>query len=366
MKIELIGKPEVIMSNPFSKHKYFGWPSVVKLSDGKIIAGASGFRLEHICPFGKGVIAYSQNAGKTFSPPISVIDTVLDDRDVGLCTFGDNGLIVTSFNNTRKMQRYHGRAHEEKRKNYIYSYLDSITDAEEDAAIGSNFRISFDGGVTFGKIHKSPVTSPHGPVELSDGTVLWVGSNFYRNNNVEDFDEYVAAYKIDTKTGKTEFVGRVPDITENGSILKACEPYMLELSDGSLICHIRTEPNFTTYQTISHDKGKTWSVPEKLLPDYGGAPCHLIEHSSGVLISLYGYRQAPYEIRAMFSTDGGKSWDKNYTIYANGVSGDLGYPCSVELDDGSILTVFYCKEDEYSPCVIMQQKWKIINDTDPT
>lgn len=362
MKIELIGKPETIISNPYSKHNYFGWPSVVKLGGSKVIAGASGFRLGHICPFGKGVIAYSYDEGKSFTFPVSVIDTVLDDRDVGLCSFGKNGLIVTSFNNTREMQRYHSSGHNEIRKNYIYSYLDSISDEEESAAIGSNFRISYDGGITFGEIYKSPVTSPHGPVELSDGTVLWVGSNYYNNNNVEDFYEYISAYKIDIFNGKTEFVGRVPDIYEDGKLLKACEPYVVELPDGTLICHIRTEPNFTTYQTVSNDKGKSWSVPEKLLDDRGGAPCHLLVHSSGVLMSLYGFRQAPYEIRAMFSHDGGKTWDKDHTVYVNGISSDLGYPATIELTDGSLLTVFYAKTAENEPCVIMKQHWKFNND----
>lgn len=359
-KIELIGSPEVIMSNPHSKHNYFGWPSVVRMADGKIIAGASGFRLDHVCPFGKGVIAYSYDNAESFTSPVTVIDTVLDDRDVGLCTFGEKGLIVTSFNNKREMQRLHARGQEKNRKAYIHSYLDTISDEEENEAIGSNFRISCNGGVTFGKIYKSPVTSPHGPIELSDGTVLWVGSNFCNDNNIEDFYEYVAAYKVNTKSGETEYVGRIPDIVDNGVLLKACEPYAVELFDGTLLCHIRTEQNFTTYQSDSKDKGKTWSVPERLMPDFGGAPCHIIRHSSGVICSLYGYRKAPYEIRAMLSCDNGKTWDKDHTIYVNGISGDMGYPCTVELSDNTMFTVFYAKEKEGSPCVIMGQKWKII------
>ncbi len=359
MKIELIGSPEIIMANPNSKHNYFGWPSVVKMKDGKLIVGASGFRLGHVCPFGKGVISYSYDNGKSFTKPVAVIDTVLDDRDVGLCTFGENGLIVTSFNNTRKMQRHHAQDADEKKKNYIYSYLDTITDEEENEAIGSTFRISTDGGVAFGKIYKSPVTSPHGPVQLSDGTVLWVGSNYYNDNNVEEFYEYIAVYSVNTNNGEMEFVGRIPDIIENGAHINSCEPYMIELSDGTLLCHIRTEETFTTFQSVSADRGKTWSVPEKILADKGGAPCHIISLSSGVLCSLYGYRTAPYEIRAMFSTDNGKSWDKDHTLYVNGISGDLGYPCSAELPDGSIYTVFYAKAYEDSPCVIYGVNWKI-------
>lgn len=360
MKIEIISKPKIIMSNPYSKHNYFGWPSVVRMNDGKIIVGASGYRLEHVCPFGKGVLAYSFDNGKSFINPVPAIDTVLDDRDVGLCKFGDNGLIVTSFNNTRKMQRRHNADNEPGMKNYINSYLDTITDDEENKAIGATFRVSFDGGVTFGNIHKSPVSSPHGPIELSDGRILWLGYVFNTAEPDESFYEHLALYELNPYSGKTEFIGKIPDIYENGVRITPSEPYMIELDDCSLLCHIRTEENFSSYQTVSFDKGNNWSVPERLLRDFGGAPCHILKHSSGVLISLYGYRQAPFEIRAMFSYDNGKTWDTDHTLYVNGVSDDIGYPCSIEHSDGSIFTVFYAKEsDENSPCVIYGMNWKI-------
>lgn len=362
MRIETIGKTEIIMSNNNSKHNYFGWPSIVKMKDGTIIAGASGYRLEHVCPFGKGVIAYSYDNGNSFTRPIPVIDTVLDDRDVGLCRFGENSLIVTSFNNTRKMQRGHAEDQTEVVKSYINSYLDTVSDEEENDAIGSTFRISNDGGITFGKIYKSPVSSPHGPTELSDGTVLWVGYVFNTEDRAEDFREHIEAHKINTEDGTTEFIGIIPDIYENGEHITPSEPYVIELSDNSLLCHIRSEENFSTYQTVSTDKGKTWSVPQRILDNLGGAPCHIFRHSSGVLMSLYGYRQPPFEIRAMFSTDEGKTWDKDHTLYVNGFSDDLGYPATVELPDGSLLTVFYAKAEKDGPCVIMKQHWKLITD----
>jgi len=45
MKIELIGNAKTIISNPYSKHAYFAWPTVSLLQNGKIAVGASGFRL---------------------------------------------------------------------------------------------------------------------------------------------------------------------------------------------------------------------------------------------------------------------------------------------------------------------------------
>ena len=81
MKVQLIGEPKIILSNPNSTHNYFAWPTVDRLRDGRIAVAASGFRLEHICPMGKAVIAFSADEGESYTPPIPVIDTTLDDRD---------------------------------------------------------------------------------------------------------------------------------------------------------------------------------------------------------------------------------------------------------------------------------------------
>ena len=349
MKIELIGKPKTIMSNPDSRHNYFAWPTVSLLQDGKIAVGASGFRFEHICPFGKAVISYSFDGGETYTKPAPVIDTPLDDRDVGICTFGEKGVILTSFNNSADMQRQHNKDNE-----YIQSYINTITKEDEEKYLGSTFRISRDCGVTFGEIFRSPVSSPHGPTTLRDGTILWVGNNLY---NYVDGLEVV---KLNTQSGETELVGKIKIDTNR---FELSEPHILELPDGKLICHIRGEKEddsvFTVLQSISTDKGKTWSKPEMLLDETGGSPPHLIQLSSGAVLSVYGRRKQPYGIMAMVSLDGGESWEKDIRIYENLVSDDIGYPSTVELNDGTLLTVFYAKKDENGPCEIMQQKWKI-------
>lgn len=349
MKIELIGEPKIIISNPDSIHNYFGWPSAAKLQDGRIAVACSGFRLEHVCPFGKACIAFSDDNGETYSKPVPVIDTPLDDRDAGIVPFGESNVILTSFNNTREFQR---SCHPDNK--YMTDYLDTVTDEQEKDALGSEFCISDDCGKSFGKVHKSPVTSPHGPTVLNDGTVLWVGRIFNDHDSFTDGEQGLRAFRINTD-GSMNFVGEIPDIDG----IYSCEPHTVQLKDGTLICHIRTENTFTTYQSESTDNGKTWTKPHRILPDHGGAPAHLLQHSSGVLISAYGYREYPYEIKVMFSTDGGKTWDTDHVLYENTVTDDLGYPATVELDDGSLLTVFYAHPDEKSPAVIMQQKWKI-------
>ncbi len=349
------------MDNPGSLHCYFGWPTAIRLKNGRIAVGASGYRLSHICPFGKSVLAFSEDEGKTYTRPAAIIDTVLDDRDTGLCTFGKSGLILTSFNNTcdfqRQMIKGHVDARSEAVQRYVAAYLDTVTEEQQEAVLGATYKISYDNGITFGPLYVSPVTNPHGPIELQDGSILWVGSTFCRDN----VDGYTIHACRVNRDGTMDKLGEIPPIMEEGNVRKACEPYTIQLKDGTLICHIRVEPTFTTFQTMSTDGGKTWTVPEKLLPDHGGAPVHLLQHSSGVLIAAYSYREVPYGLRVMFSYDGGKTWDKDHVIYTNDASADLGYPTMVELKDGSLLTVFYARERVEDPSVIMQTIWKIEN-----
>ena len=361
MNIVKIGSPQVVMDNPGSQHNYFGWPTAVRLQNGKIAVAASGFRLRHVCPFGKTVLAFSDDDGRTYTRPMPVIDTVLDDRDGGVVPFGKNGVIVTSFNNTVEFQRQYAKS------DYDRGYLDLITAQEEAAVLGATYRISLDGGVTFGPLYKSPVTSPHGPVEMPDGTLLWVGRVFSPNDAHRVGMDCVEAHRVNLD-GTMDYVGAIENIRIDGREALSCEPHAIVLEDGTVLAHIRVQMDhsriFTVYQSRSKDGCRTWTKPQKLLADDGGAPPHLFIHSSGVLICTYGFRgsphgTAPFGIRAMFSTDNGKTWETDHELYRTDVSSDLGYPSTVELRDGSLLTVFYATPEANGPAVILQQRWRI-------
>ena len=361
MKIIQNGEARVIMSNPGSHLSYFGWPTATRLQNGKIAVVASGYRTRHICPFGKTVISYSEDEGQTYTRPAPVIDTVLDDRDGGIMTFGEKGVIVTSFNNVTAFQRSLPYA-----TAYDLAYLDTVTPEEEARDIGSTFCFSFDYGVTFGELFKSPTQAPHGPVELKDGTILLVGMDY----NPHPIDgprnvDYIQAHKINLD-GKIEYVGKIENVRIGDVEPICCEPHTVVLDDGTLLTHIRVQHFdengnvvlFTLFQSESSDNGRTWTTPHQVLPQLGGSPPHLFKHSSGMLICTYGYREAPYGVKAMFSADNGKTWDYGYDIYVNNVSGDLGYPSTVELKDGSLITVFYAHPRVGEPAVIMQQSWR--------
>ena len=75
------------------------------------------------------------------------------------------------------------------------------------------------------------------------------------------------------------------------------------------------------------------------------------------MVSVYGHREAPYGVKVMFSYDEGETWDIDNVVLDEEASPDLGYPASVELENGDILTVLYSREFKGGASVIKQVIW---------
>lgn len=100
-----------------------------------------------------------------------IIDTPLDDRDCGVMTFGDKGVMITTFNNAPSFQRRLWRT----KLTYANAYLDEVEKKGGwEKYLGSSIAISNDGGKTFGDPIIVPISSPHGPCELKNGDILTV------------------------------------------------------------------------------------------------------------------------------------------------------------------------------------------------
>ena len=63
----------------------------------------------------------------------------------------------------------------------------------------------------------------------------------------------------------------------------------------------------------------------------------------------------------MVSFDCGKTWADEYVLHnaKNENDGDLGYPSTVELEDGSLMTVYYQKYDNDEKCSTLFTKWQL-------
>ena len=115
-------------------------------------------------------------------------------------------------------------------------------------------------------------------------------------------------------------------------------------------------PPHRLQQSDSFDGGKTWSEPHTI--GVWGLPSHLLRLRNGHLLMTYGYRRPPFGNQARLSTDHGRTWSAPLTVSDDGTVGDLGYPSTVELEDGSLLTVWYERMNSSPKAVLRQSHWK--------
>jgi hypothetical protein len=91
----------------------------------------------------------------------------------------------------------------------------------------------------------------------------------------------------------------------------------------------------------SGDDGKTWKMLSPLTGD-NQHPGHIIRLKSGDLLLTFGNRKTGSDgVAVKVSKDNGKTWSDTQLIISDLASSDCGYPASVQLDDGSIMTVYY-------------------------
>lgn len=355
MKVRILEDARIICENPGSLHNYFGWPTVGRLGDGSLLAVASGLRVAHVCPFGKVIGIRSYDEGRTWSAPEIIIDTLLDDRDAGLLPLDNGNVIVTSFTNTPAFQRAYA---DRTKLPYINAYLDLVeAKGGWEKFYGATMAISRDGGKHFSAPSVVRVSSPHGPCQLSDGTVLYVG---IVHSAAEAGQSLIECHEV-----SDEGVLTLRSRLENGDDdrLFYNEPHARQLQSGRILALIRAESRkdgiFTLFESHSDDLGYTFTRPRQVLSDNGGAPAHILELPDGTVVAVYSHRAAPFGIRAMVSRDNGESFETNLVLTADEPSADLGYPSSVLLDTGDILTVYYSHIPEKNCTVLKQVIWRL-------
>ncbi len=132
----------------------------------------------------------------------------------------------------------------------------------------------------------------------------------------------------------------------------AIMPATVRLSSTDLISLIRCREGDPSWlaQYTSHDNGAAWTARPEHFADTGeGNPASLIRLRDGRLCAAYGYRAAPFGMRAKISDDGGVSWGKEIHLRDDGAGRDLGYPRSVQRADGKVVTVYYFHNAETGP-----------------
>lgn len=362
----------VICALPGEFFGYFGWPSVAYTgspgSPGELVVVASGLRNAHVDPFGRTVLLRSSDEGRTWDTPTVINDLPIDDRDAGIVFLGGAQLLATWFtSDTRRYdiaRTYRDLPDPEAVGRYEAGFR-RVTDANVRRWLGSWARLSDDNGDTWSEPFYAPVTAPHGPIYLpGERALLYLGKVFTHQR-----DQFIQAWRSDDRAHTWHLQGTVP-LYPGTVAAQYHEPHVVALPGNRLLGLIRVEdhgdgprlaevgvPHFSMMQTTSSDGGRTWTTAQPL--GFHGSPPHVIRHSSGVLVAVYGYRLAPFGERAMLSRDDGATWDAGYVLRDDGPDGDLGYPASVELPDGTLFTVYYQKRAPGEPCSLLWTRWEL-------
>lgn len=326
--------------------RYIGWPTICRTQSGKLIAAFSGDRDEHVCPWGKSQMVISEDNGQTWSAPVTINNTPLDDRDTGIIETPQGTLLVTWFTSLAFEKNPEYARHAEK-----------VTPELRAQWLGHWSRRFTDGGQTWEAPVRMASTAPHGPSVLRDGRLMQMG----KVNGGEQ--ALVAETSIDD--GRSwQVVGAVP-IPEGEQYKHYHEPHVVQLPDGKLLALFRYQPEdkeqHIMRQSESTDGGRTWTPTRPT--GIWGYPPHLLVLQDGRLVVVYGRRKEPFSERACVSRDGGATWDvDNELTLCEALNSDLGYPASVQLDDGSILTVYYQDQGPDKDTSLWATRWKLVND----
>jgi sialidase-1 len=350
-----------------AEEPYAGWSTVARRANGELWVTWSGGRDGHVCPMGQVRAMTSRDDGATWTYPRVLLDSPTDDRDSGVLETAKGSLLVTTFtslayeDHLAKSVMYMPVAGKSSAMRPMppeviarwQATQKRLTADERQAELGEWVLRSTDGGLNFSARIATIVNSPHGPLQLKDGRILYIGKELWTKNQrigaVESKDDGLSWNWL------SEIPGRPGDDVKSDYH----ELHAVESDDGRIIAQIRHQGKVDknwTLQTESTDGGKTWTIPRAIT---FGIPSQLLKLRDGRLLMTYGHRRLPFGNQARLSTDHGRTWSEPMIVSGDGTVGDLGYPSTVELADGTLLTVWYENMKGLDRAVLRQAKWKL-------
>jgi hypothetical protein len=345
---------ESIVTISHQPEYYHGWPTLARRSNGELVVTYSGGREAHVCPFGRVELMRSSDDGRTWSWPQVLMDTPIDDRDSGVYETKVGSLLVTTFTSLAYepvLDRATGWAPDRLER---WRAVNRRSTAEQRRALLGTWMLrSTDQGMTWSAPYRVPLNSPHGPVRLASGRLVYAGKRLW------DPDRKVGLCESPDDGVTWRWLADIP-VRPGDSVEEYHELHAVETSSGRLLVHIRNHNAANRGETLqceSGDGGKTWTVPHPI--GVWGLPSHLVRLRDGRLLMSYGYRRAPFGNQARISEDEGRTWSAAIVISDDGASGDLGYPSTAELPGGGLVTVWYESMKGAAGAVLRMARWAL-------
>lgn len=196
-----------------------------------------------------------------------------------------------------------------------------------------------------------------GPFRLPDIENRGVAARTcYLVNGRHDMTLLLTVAKADGKEGRVvcvrttdggkswKFQGWLGDEPKGYAIM----PSMVRVGPQELLAAIRCREGDRTWvdDYRSLDDGRTWKHDQIAVADLGeGNPGHLLKLADGRIALTWGFRTAPFAMRAKISSDHGRTWGPEIDLKTNGGGRDIGYPMSVQRADGNVVTLYYFHDE---------------------
>jgi photosystem II stability/assembly factor-like uncharacterized protein len=249
---------------------------------------------------GRIEIMRSDDGGKSWSDPTTMIDTQWDDRSPVIASLPDGTLVAAFFTYT-----YEAVA-------VIRSFDDGRTWEQTPRYIQAPF-------------HSLAINTA--PLVMPDGSLLLAA---YGNEKENDPFVSTGIFSSRDRGASWQHLATLhaPHALD--------EPGLARLPDGTLVVITRPEGAISW----SKDGGHTWTAPVDI-PVRMFAPW-LMTLRDGTLLCLHGsYHKAHHGLRAIVSKDGGRSWTAGGPDFGFPVDASVyGYSSGTELPDGSVYVVF--------------------------
>lgn len=305
------------------------FPVACRLADGRIAVVLRGGG-PHISVKGRLDIVFSSDEGKTWTKPTTVVDSEFDDRNPAFGQAKDGTLVVGYW--LAANYDASGKWHEDNTKTSTW-----VTR-------------STDGGKTWEKPQQIDTSdlggygSPYGKIlTMPDGAMLMAiyGSGGTSDGQRGKSGDFSYLYRS-TDNGKTW--SRFSTIGEK----RFNETGLLRLVTGELLAAMRTDKVQDVWLTRSKDGGKTWAEPVQVTQPMVH-PADLTDLPDGRVLLVAGDRRNPFGVRGVVGTADNIKWENEFKLVDTCTATDCGYPSSVILKDGRILTVYYAIGDKEHP-----------------
>jgi len=176
----------------------------------------------------------------------------------------------------------------------------------------------------------------------------------YIVNGKHDLMAFITAHKVNGREGRV-FAVRTTDGGKTWNFVAwigpepngfSIMPSSVRLSPTRILTALRRKEGDQHWidAWATDDDGQTWRFLNRPVESTGGSvgnPPSMLKLKDGRLSLIYGYRAAPYSIRARLSADQGQTWSEETVLRSDAGCWDLGYVRSVERPDGKLVAVYY-------------------------